>query len=144
VQGTAALSRPCLPYAKQILDRRAVGRTGADMMNTDDPIRIDEHVTALLLRVTLWPAGQHSSKQFTEVRPPHCGAHEIFEPGSPHVVGVIKLAVLVNEHGPRKLGLIRVPSGDACGLEGHDDDLNIEVVEAPERLLHLHEVPSTR
>jgi hypothetical protein len=114
------------------------------MVNSDDPLRVDQHVTALLLCVTLWPAGQHSSKQFTEVRPPHCWTHEIFQPGFPHAVGTIKLAVLVDEHGPRQLGLNRVLSGDALRLEGDDDNLNIEVVEALYRLLHLHEVPSAR
>jgi hypothetical protein len=132
-----------LPYAKQIVDRRAVGWTRADMVSSDNTLRVDEHVTALLLCVTLRPAGQHSSKQFTEVRPPYCWAHEIFQPGFPHTVGAIKLSVLVNEHGPRKLGRIGVLSGDALRLEGDDNDLNIEVVGAY-RLLHLHEVPSAR
>ena len=122
------LSHKCLPYTKQIVDRGAVGGAGADMVNLDDPIGIDEHVTALLLRISLRPTGQLSSKQFTEVRPPHRGAHEIHELGLPHVVGMIKLAALVDEHGPKKPGLVCVLSGNAIRLEGYDDDLNIQVV----------------
>jgi hypothetical protein len=131
-------------HAKQIVDRGAVGWTGTDMVSSDDSVRVDEHVTALLLCVTLWPAGQHSPQQFTEVRPPHSRTHEIFQPGFPHAVGTIKLAVLVDEHRPRQLGLSRVLSGDALRLEGDDDDLGLEIVETPYRLLHLHEVPSAR
>jgi hypothetical protein len=78
-----------LPHAKQVVDQGAVGWAGTDMVNRDDPVWIDEHVTALLLRIGLWPTGQLPLKQFVGVRPPHRGAQEILEFGLHHAVGVI-------------------------------------------------------
>jgi hypothetical protein len=142
--GGALASPRFLPNPKQILDGGTVGRASADMMNPHDPIRIDEHVTALLLGIALRPAWQLSSKQFTEICPPHRRPDEISELGPPHAVGMVELPALVDEQGPGKAGLVCINSGHTIGLEGDNDNGNRQGVQCRLRASHLHEVPSTR
>ena len=112
------------------------------MVKPDDPLRIDQHVSALLLGISSRPLGQPSSKQLQKVRPPHGWTHEIPEPGFPHAVGVIELTPFIDEKGPPKSRLIGISLDNAINLEGHHDDLNAKFAERASRLLHLHEVPS--
>lgn len=47
---------------------RAVPGTGADMMKAYDAVRVDQDITTLLERVSLWPARQTSAQDFLRVR----------------------------------------------------------------------------
>jgi len=131
-----------MPHVKQIFHRGAVCGASSDMVKSDDPRGIDQHVTALLLRISPRPLGQLSSQQLQQVRPPHGWTHEIPELGFPHAVRMIELTLLVHEKRPPKARLFGIGLDKVTGLEGHDDDLNAKLAEALYRVLHLHEVPS--
>jgi hypothetical protein len=131
-----------MPHAKQVLHRGAVCRAGSDVVKSDEPCGIDQHVTTLLLRIGPRPLGQPSSKQLKKVRPPHGWTHEIPEPGFPHAVRVVELTLAVHENRPPKARLFGIGLDKVASLEGHDDDLNAKRAEVLCRVLHLHEVPS--
>ena len=134
-------SRKPLPRVKQFPHKGAVRRAGSDVLKSDDPCWIDQHITALLLRISPRPAGQPSSKQFPKIRPPHGWTHEIPELGFSHAVRVVELALAVHEKRPTKPRRFGVGPDETASLEGHDDDLNAKLAEALCRMLHLHEVP---
>jgi hypothetical protein len=131
-----------LPHAKQFLHRRAVCWAGSNVVNSDDPRRVDQHITALLLRIGPWPTGQPSSQQLQKVRPPHGWTHEIPQLGLPHAVRVVDPALTVHEKRPAQARLFGIGTAKVATLEGDGDDLNAQLAEALCRVLHLHEVPS--
>jgi hypothetical protein len=99
------------------------------MMQDYPPRGVHEHVAAQLVDVAggtpqpLAPADQ------PDVRPPGSGSPDRRPTTATHFIGAIENPPPVNEQGPPETRVAHVLLGALSGFEGHDDDLEPQLLD---------------
>jgi hypothetical protein len=130
------------PRLEDCGNRRAVGRTGADMMEPYDASRIDENIAPELLRVAGGVFRQPAAREFFHIRKPRPGSPNVAKPSPVHPVAAVQCAVLINENGPGDVRVRKVRANERRGLERHDRDPYLQILERLLVLLQLQQMPT--
>jgi hypothetical protein len=121
--------------------RRPIARPRSDVVESDDPGRIDEHITAELECVGAARARQLAARQLFQIRPHRPRPPDVADATRQHPVRAIQLPCFVHEQRPREPCLRDVMPREGRRLERDHGNLGVQRFERLPVLLQLQQVP---
>ena len=129
---------------QQRLDARTVPRPDADMVHTDGPARVDQHVSATLEDVPIRFFYLLPLEDLLQVSPPGIRAPDIPKGSGEHAIVSVRFAGIIDKKGPAKRSIFDVSARKIAALECYHHDLYVPLVEFPSMITQLRDVPPAR
>ena len=114
---------------QQRLDRRTISRAEADMVQTDGPARVDQHVSATLVYVPSRFYDLLPLDDLPQVSPPGLRTPNVPKGSGKHAVVSVRLAGIIDKKGPAKRSIFDVSARKIAALECDQDDLHVPHME---------------
>ncbi len=112
------------------------------MKESNDALRVDQHVTPALIRVVPAVRRPLTSSELSGVGEPGLGAPHFPATGAQHAVGLVEFARRVDQQRPLDLRLFRVAESKGVQAEGDDAHRYAQAIEFGIAASQLRQVPA--
>jgi len=111
---------------QKLCDIWPIGRPFADMLQSDYPIRIDQHITTTLIDISVRFFRLIAFGQLPEIDQPRSETPHIPERGRQHPETFVNFTRVIDQDRPRKRGILNITTGKIVILKRDHHNFDIQ------------------